>query len=576
MDKKRLMELKNVDIFKTSRMIQEKIPREVHEEEIFKYIVGFAVCAYWFGEAPGAKAIFLKKVQDLFTGETNQFLSKLIMGYFDTIEFIFKSSTPTKLLATALFLSPYRFRRHEIYGTPDGITRLALALLDIHDEDIVLDLGSGTGSFILEAGFESKEHQLFGVDDDNEMIIVANIRAALTDVPVKIIKGDILKQSFKVLRANKIFSNFPFALKLPDLDSIQFEQLRQYFSNAKRNISTDWLFATAAKLNLVNTESNYRSKAVVLMSNGGTWNEFDRKIRSEFVAKRWIEAVISLPERLLPANNKPVTMMVFSEGNESVRMIDATEFCTNRRRSNSLEDSDIQQILACYHGTSDKSRLVSSNEIAEQDFILNPIRYIQTNDIKNARTLGQISRSINRGIVIPASTLNEITSNEPTKYQHLLLQNVHDGWIDDNLAFLKELDHHVERACVQDGNLLISKISPFKITLVHIPENRKVVASGNMYFLDIDEAKMNPMYVMLYLQSERGRKELSLFAKGVVMQSISLRDLGNVRILDIPRSEQDMLAAQYQELSSKLQNITRQEEVIKAQIANLLNAKDTQ
>ena len=85
-----------------------------------------------------------------------------------------------------------------------------------------------------------------------------------------------------------------------------------------------------------------------------------------------------------------------------------------------------------------------------------------------------------------------------------------------------------------------------------------------------------PPYVMLYLQSERGRKELSLFAKGVVMQSISLRDLGNVRILDIPRSEQDMLAAQYQELSSKLQNITRQEEVIKAQIANLLNAKDTQ
>ena len=127
------------------------------------------------------------------------------------------------------------------------------------------------------------------------------------------------------------------------------------------------------------------------------------------------------------------------------------------------------------------------------------------------------------------------------------------------------------------NKLLIMKIAVVGTGYVGLVSGACFAEMGvDVTCVDIDEAKMNPMYVMLYLQSERGRKELSLFAKGVVMQSISLRDLGNVRILDIPRSEQDMLAAQYQELSSKLQNITRQEEVIKAQIANLLNAKDTQ
>ncbi|MGO1580112.1 MAG: N-6 DNA methylase [Peptoniphilaceae bacterium] len=447
------------------------------------------------------------------------------------------------------------------YSTPVGISKLAIELLNIEANDIVMDLGSGINGFLIQTGIIKKTKELYGIELNTDSYIIGRIRSLILGIDIQMKTGNILSQDFSKIKANKVFSNPPLGQRWRDIkDHIKTnKEMNKYFEETKRTISGEWAFALSA---LMNTKKH--GKTIVLMSNAGMWNKPDEVIRKQLIEEGKIEGVILLPEKLFPTTNISLTMIIFSENNSDIKMVDASEIFAEGRSINTLEDESIKEIIESYNKDSEVSKKVSIKSISEHEYILNPFRYLEGDmHIKDGISLEKITNSINRGSMTRKSELDNIASTKETKYQHLMLSNINDGIIDKELPYLTKLDEKDEKHCIKNNNLIISRIAPFKIALANIDKDKKILATGNLYMIDIDETTANPIYAELFLQSELGMAQLNRYAKGVAMKSISINDLKKIEIPNIPIEEQNKIAEEAKMLAEQLEIHEKQIEMIK-------------
>ena len=154
-----------------------------------------------------------------------------------------------------------------------------------------------------------------------------------------------------------------------------------------------------------------------------------------------MEAVIALPQNLYLNTGIACSLLVLSRNNKNIRMIDATEMVSVGRRQNILSDENISEIVELLNTDDKNSRLVSIEEVAENEYVLNPSRYLQQETVvKNGVLFETVIKNITRGAQIKASVLDEIVSDKPTNMQYLMLANLQDGIISDELPYLKEID----------------------------------------------------------------------------------------------------------------------------------------
>lgn len=476
------------------------------------------------------------------------------------------------LVAYILFAEPYRYSSVSDYVTPYGVINLAIRLLDIQPGDKVLDLGSGTNSFLIAASTVENSAKYFGVEINTQCVVIANIRDIVSEKDITVIQGDMLSKSCNEIGANKIFSNYPIGMKLTQLKQ-KFDAnptLRKFFGNMKRNISSDWIYNYAVLDNLTDS-----GRAVVLMTNSGTWNISDKMIRKYFVESGNIEGVILLPERLFTGTAISMTMLVFSlNKSQTVKMVDASTIYTKGRRQNTLEDEDVERILQCYDAESEFSRMVSVYEIAKEEYYLNPQRFTFEKLIDGI-PFEDVCVRISRGAPIRSTEIDEIATNESTGLYYLMLQNINEGLIDDNLPNLKTIDSRYEKYCIHDKDLILSKIGPpFKVGLAHVEPGKKILANVNLYLIKLDESKINPVFVKAFLESEPGQAQLSRLAKGSAMMSISKRDLKQLRIPKISREKQNKIAEEYLDLCEDIVILQKRLDKIKDKKANLLSSRE--
>ncbi len=541
----------------------------ISAKENLVYRIGLSALGFMIKNNPDNSLTNLDLEAEIKEETTLRFLRKLIKNHSEQVEFLVNKYSAEELAASVLYAEPRLYRQEAECSTPSGVSKLALSLLDIQDGDVVLDLGSGVGSFLLEASHCSDNIKLHGVEINTESVIIANLRSVVSGIPLTIMQGNMVSQDHSEVHANKVFSNFPVGVRMQQLqkDMEQNKNLKRCFETARRSNSGDWVYAVASYLNMENP-----GRTVVLMSNAGTWNKPDEFLRKRLLENGDIEGVIQLSPGLFTHTAMPFTMLVLSPSNEDVKMVDASEFYTKERRQNILSVEDVKKIVNAYHNETDSSRTVTLEEIAKQEFIINPGRYLLPKIDLTAETLslGDICLSINRGAMIRSSELDALVTHEETGYQYLMLQNIKDGLIESGLPNLLEVSVRDEKYCIKDGNLVISKTSPFKIAVARIREGETILANGNLYFLELDESKVNPTFVSAFLQSEYGLAQLNALSKGAVMKNISIQDLKMVKIPDLSMEQQNAIAEEYEKLGDELIMLQRQAELIRDKRANLI------
>ena len=441
---------------------------------------------------------------------------------------------PELLKAVILF---YEDNRDKRFGgeikTPESISRLAHRLLDLPDNEVVTDLG-----FVVDA-YMRRHDAAFLFDSGTDDAEIAAMRLEISEC------------SAEPGQYGYVYSSRPLDLRFPRAP-------QKAMDPATKPIS-DWQFNTVIA-DLLRQDG----RGVVVMANDsmGNWQE-----KHDFIQKGYLKAVIALPEKMFDNIGIPTTMLVIDkQGKTGAMFVDATETYTSGRR-NKFSDKHIDQIVAAVRSeTKGISTLALQNDIAAHNYAINPARYLMEPFAVGSISLGDVMESITRGAPLKPWELDELIAEEKTDNRYLTPANIRDGQVDRDLRSLEGIRPDLRKYCLPDRALVLSKNGmPFKVAVVEVPANQTTVANGNLYIIRIDESKANPYFVKAFLESEKGSAMLKSRAVGAVLPTISIADLKEIQIPDVPIDKQNEYERAYKKTIEKIAEYQRlQQEARKA------------
>ena len=484
---------------------------------------------------------------------------------WDNIKSLMDKHTSECFSTFALVYSRNQMQAHVLNGfsfepeTPISIIKLASRLLDIQENETVADICCGSGSFLVNECMKNNKVNYIGYEINTRYAVNSYIRSILLEGKMSINLCDV----FEIMNADskyfignkkfdKIFANYPFGLRLRDIGfgSKYLTTIEKKYPNISKSTSSDWFF------NLLLSETlSENGKAIGIMTNGSTWNSIDASVREYFVKNDLIETIIALPGKLFPDTNILTSLIILShKPKKGIRMIDATELCTLGRRENILNEEHINEIIKLCSEDAEKSKFVEIKTIEENDYVLNPSRYLNAGiKLKNAVKFGTIIKNITRGANCTANQLDEMDSKTKTDFQYIQLSNIKEGQIDDTLPYLKSLDEKYLKYCLKNKNLILSKNSiPYKLAIAELSENQTILASGNLYVIELDEEQANPYYIKAFLDSQKGQALLKSITVGTTIPSIGVEALKNMLIQLPDMKEQNKIAEEYQAITDEI------------------------
>ena len=294
------------------------------------------------------------------------------------------------------------------YYTPQEVSELLtkIALGNKTEVNKVYDPACGSGSLLLKAakilGKENVRQGFYGQEINLTTYNLCRINMFLHDIDFdkfNIANEDTLlspqhwdEEPFEV-----IVSNPPYSTKWEgDSNPLMINDPR--FSPAgvlapKSKADLAFIMHSLAWLSTNGTASIVCFPGV--MYRGGA----EQKIRKYLVDNNYIDCIIQLPDNLFYGTSIATCIMVMkkSKQDSSVLFIDATKECVKVTNSNKLTAENIEAIYNCYMERSEKehfSKVVTYDEIAEQDYNLSVSTYVEQEDTREVIDIKELNREI--------------------------------------------------------------------------------------------------------------------------------------------------------------------------------------
>lgn len=454
---------------------------------------------------------------------------------------------------------------------PESISTLATSLLDIADGEDFADLFCEDGRITSKIKSACPNSSVIGFDSNPNAIALAKIQSEVFNTNIEYSTKDVFTLAEDTAHApsfKKILAQYPLRVRNRELGPIgeYWDNYKKRIPSISRATSSDWIH----NLLLVDLLDD-NGKAVGIMANGSTWNTIDIPIRQYFVENGFIEAVINLPARIFPLHSVGTSMILLSKGNKGIRLINATEQYEAGRRINFITEENINNILEAFETDSNISRFVSIEEIRNNEYSLHSLRYLkEQQSIKDGVLFGDVIKRITRGAPLNAKELDELASSAPTNVQYLTLSNIHDGLIDRDLPYINEIDKKLDKYCLTNHCIILSKNgAPYKVAVAELEKGQKVLANGNLYIIEIDEEQVDPYYLTAFLASEQGSVALKNISVGSVIPNVGVEQLKKV-VIPLPDMEtQKQIAQRYRNLKDEVVLLQLKLEKVRSHIANL-------
>lgn len=502
-----------------------------------------------------------------------------------------RTCTALQLLTYLMFANP-NGKKDAAFDSGHSLNRLLVEL--VKNETAIYDWGFGYGQFLLSAALYGNAQSLEGIEINPECYVVTKLRLSLLphEPTIKLHFGNMF---YEEDRHRSIFTKFrDVAAKQPHSAIIHPPfgvMIDEFFENNKglrvptlprfaeimgpSAYKSEWPFILRALDDLADEKRLY-----AITTNGAASTETYSEIRRNLVQQGLVECVVQLSENLLPGTNIPSILWIFSKHNETVRMIDAGEFRTTGRRKSSLSAEDIEDIIYLITNRNHVDELapkyrgiinfVSPTELAESNYNLAPARHLGETFPATEHIFLKDVCKINRGVLLNAQELDElVTDDNPVKY--ITPKNLNNNVINlAEITSLAETDEILKKKSIDDDTIVMSKLLPFKTGYVTTVENKKVFSNGNTYFLQINKAKINPLFLWMYLNSAMAKKQLDQLSRGTKTSTLSISDLKELKIPLIEPAVQDKLVDKYKKLLKKERQIQESLNILKKEKEQLI------
>lgn len=422
--------------------------------------------------------------------------------------------------------------------TEDCLSELVIKLHEGRSNKKIIDLCSGKGQFLSMAANSYKNSELFGVEIAMPNVIESRMLLDMMSVKNSILTEDL----FSIPCApdyDLVFSDFPWRMSIYQ-DIREDKDSTFSYENIKKNV--DWAFAGKA-INSINENG----RAYVLMPTGALNSTLDEKIRKQVIDKGLLEMSISLPAGTRFFTNIDYSLLVFSKGNENVRMVDATSFYTRKK----LKVDDI--INAINDNSSEYVKIIDNSTIIENSYKLNSQPYFMEKIIvPHAKQLQTVAKTF-RGIQYSSKQYTDLGPGEG-KYSVVKISDINDDFLDcSGLSTVDMPEDKVQKYLLKVNDILIvSKGYGLKLAYVKDLCGKQVIPTGNLNVIRVKNNDVLPLYLYIFLMSSKGKALLEQNLAGASIKSLSKKALDEMDIPAIDLDTQEVIENRYLKLQEKI------------------------
>ena len=483
-----------------------------------------------------------------------------------------------KLLAAALFsddaFAKYNRGFNVSRAAPKEFCRLAAKVLSVNETDSVADVCSGAAVFMTLAALHTKCMKMLVIESDKDAVVIGRLRSMLLGNRFQVSESSIVSENISEIRAGKVFAHPPLYaprdLYEDSLNRLMKHKGFEVVAGLRKPYRVGWL-----SLLLAMNIQDIGGRTVALAPD----TLLQRALGEECLAHRQlaesgrVEAVIALPHLSQHSEKLFYNLLICSNNNKTIKMVDASDCFRIKRKTRIMTDEDIDAALRRIYEDTNYSRNVSLKDMATMGYDFRPSVYLNDDEVideNSSVALENVLSCLGRGKLISAVDLNKLSAKTETGFQYLMIKDIEGDTVKMPLTYLSAIEAEWEKFCVREGDIIVSRSAPYKIAAVPKLSGKKVLASGNLYFLRVNEAKVNPIYLLGYLKSERGMRQLKRMAQGGSM--LLQKGLMQIRIPNAPMELQIAFAKRYITLNAKIKELNRQAEAIEEELKNIMES----
>ncbi|EIS6465367.1 N-6 DNA methylase [Escherichia coli] len=285
--------------------------------------------------------------------------------------------------------------RGAVFYTPEGVSLLFAELLQPRDGDSICDPTCGSGSLLITLGekikksFRSNKYTLFGQEVNRSIWALAKMNMIMhNEINSRIEWGDVISNP-QLLDTDNRLMQFDVVASNPPLNIIGWNHddlVRNDYGRFNLGFPSQSKGDYAFILHMISTLKSATGRMAILVSHGVLFRGGqEESIRKNLISEGLLDAVIGLPDRLLPGTAIPTAILIFrrNRNNSNVVFIDASDMAKPVKGRNLITNEIIEKVSKCYFERSSVdnfSHVASYDEIQLNDFNLNLSRYVKKHE----------------------------------------------------------------------------------------------------------------------------------------------------------------------------------------------------
>lgn len=421
--------------------------------------------------------------------------------------------------------------------TEDGISKLVNYLVKGENYDSVLDLCSGSGSFLMQNLLNENRSRLVGYELVTKDVLFSKMMAYVLDGNIEIHNVDVLQNTFDE-KFDLCFTECPLALRYKQKIVEDPNGLLGFDHFGMR---ADWAFVFKA-INAM----NQNGKTFAILSQNSLINSTDMKSRQIIIDNKLLEKVILMPHGTLKNSSVRYSLLVFSNNNDEVKFVDARNCYKNGKRIKQFDVEAFKKVESQLTST------FSYKEVEEKDYSFELNRYLYESGIPENMNPVMLSdcADVIGGYVY--NTRKKIDS--PVSVKMIKVENFDGCVVDTASAQEVEIEESkVSNYLVQKGDILLaSKGTVIRAAIVQNIDE-PCIFNSNINVIRVKEgANLIPEFLLSYLNSDLWMKQLLLIQTGGIVKNISLKALRDMDIPMLDMDTQEAIEVRFNKLQQKL------------------------